>query len=160
MTGITYIIDVMCRIGLYCIQITFQSGWTAVLNRQNFEWNATPLSQIFRETQSATDFISLFREKAKFDPRKGFIALCSPVTSTREVDDTLEEEDTSTHSEDDLSPPSSSKSPSHSTSPYELGRKRTQSESAGPLSKTMKPTDLHYNPLDDSIHAKRVGMSL
>ena len=54
-----------------CTQITFQSGWTAVLNRQTFEWNANPFSQIFRDTQSATDLISLFREKAQFDPRKG-----------------------------------------------------------------------------------------
>ena len=130
------------------MQVTFTSGWTALLNRQNFEWNANPFSEMFKETQNATDFIGLFREKAIFDPQTGYMALSPLREYTPDEADHMDDMATpSQEGEDDSQTP---------------GHKRTQSGTTGPPNKARKPADdqFHINPLDDAILAKRVGMSM
>ena len=52
------------------VQATFKSGLTAVLNRQNFEWNHSNFNKLFQETDNAYDFVMIFREVTLFDSKE------------------------------------------------------------------------------------------
>ena len=56
----------------YClhIQVTFQSGYTVLLNRQNFEWNRSPFSKQFKNTTTAGKFIATWNRVAVLDQHR------------------------------------------------------------------------------------------
>ena len=110
---------------------------------------------MFRDTQKAVDFITLFRQKASYNPHKGFIW---PFDIEEEDEDTTNNLETSLHSnlspsiiDDeamDISEHTQDQEPEISTQ-VTNSRKRSLNEEGTPAK--------HANPLDDGILEKRVG---
>ncbi len=135
----------------HCLfQVTFKSGLTAVLDRQNFEWNQSKFNQYFRESKSACDFVTTLREVTQFDSERGYIVpkpdsamvISSPVSPGDIDEEELETE------EEDMNLPAQ-KRPNI----------EDETSSAGPPSKSGKTVHhIHANPLDDAILSKKIGM--
>ena len=129
------------------VQATFKSGLTAVLNRQNFEWNHSNFNKLFQETDDAYDFVMIFREVTQYDSERGYYVPkpeSAIQTTSTACDDEIDEND-EVNDEEEINPPA---------------RKRTNLEESNdelPAKATKSSHHLHSNPLDDSILNKKIG---
>ena len=113
-----------------------------MLNRQNFEWNHSNFNKLFQKTDSAYDFVMMFREVTKYDYERGYY-VPKPETAIQTTSTACEDENDENDEDQEVSPPA---------------RKRTTlEESNDELPGTKSSHHLHSNPLDDSILNKKIG---
>ena len=48
--------------------MNFVSGYSLILNRQNFEWNKSKFSEQFKASSNASKFVSMWQELTTLDP--------------------------------------------------------------------------------------------
>ena len=108
------------------------------MNRQTFEWNTNPFCRLFREANTAYDFIGVFRARTKYDvtTRRIIYALTTDDTMVDDIEMSQQHGDEDEVEDQD----------------QQTSRKRTLEQRES----TTEPQ--HSNPLDDSILAKRIGM--
>ena len=129
--------------------MTFVSGYSLLLNRQNFEWNKSKFSEQFKAATVATEFISLWQELTTFDSTGKAVpkeVLTLPISSP-----------TST---EDQAYPTSSAGAKHS-----LSTSTDSSDLQSPTPKRAATThsgsnhkQAYSSPIDNTIHSKRIGM--
>ena len=93
-------------------QIDFKNGYSAVLNRQHFEWNQTAFSQQLRHSRDGCEFTTQFNKLTQFDTSRGYLvptvdAVKENSTTSDSSIDYEEHNETSASTES----PSSSKRP-------------------------------------------------
>ena len=131
-----------CTFSCINVQVTFKSGLTVVLNRQNFEWNHSNFNKLFQKTDSAYDFVMMFREVTKYDSERGYY-VPKPESAIQTTSTACDDENDENEDQEEISPPA---------------RKRTTlEESNDELPATKSSHHLHSNPLDDSILNKKIG---
>ena len=126
--------------------MTFASGYSLLLNRQNFEWNKSSFSEQFKESTNAMEFISLWQEVTILDS-----------TGKKAVPK-------------DISTLSASSPSSQTCSVNSAGAKRSLSnsdsadlQSPAPKRAISTPVTIHSgnkahpSVIDDAIHLKRIG---
>jgi len=127
------------------MQVSFTSGYSILLNRQNFEWNRTDFSENFKNTSTAGEFISVWNKVTKLHGSMGF---AEPITDAM----------------DNSSAASSQSSGGPVVAPTNVNKRPSSDlDSSLPLSKRPTvPSQLntdssHANQIDDRILSKRKG---
>ena len=130
--------------------MTFLSGYSLILNRQNFEWNKTNFSQQFKASRNATEFISLWQKLTTMDsngrkalpkemlPNSSSAAVCSTSSSSAGGKRSI----STSNDTSDSQPPTPKRAASTGTT-----------HSAG----NQKQKQPHPNPIDNVILQKRIG---
>ena len=128
--------------------MTFVSGYSLILNRQNFEWNKSKFSEQFKASSDASEFISIWQELTFDNGNKAVLkdtVLTPPVNSPTSTSDQANPNSSarakrslsaSTDSSDLLPPP-----------------KRTVTTPSG-------NKQAHPSAIDNTILSKRLGMYL
>ena len=135
---------------MHHLQVSFQSGHKVLLNRQNFEWNKSSFSEQFKTTSTAGEFIAVWNRATILDQHR---QLAVSISETNDVS---------------LASVAGS-SQSSTTSPHTGSTHRLDPSDADislqPASKRSNSRNSssgqqHANPIDDTIHLKRIGTYL
>ena len=133
-----------------CIQISFQSGYKVVLNRQNFEWNKSSFSEQFKTTTTAGEFITIWNNVTIMDQHR---QLVFPIAHGETQDVSLPGVSSSQSSAS-----SSCAGTTHSLSDTDNSLQPASKRAAySNHTSTCTSSQQHANPIDDAIHSKRIG---
>ena len=131
--------------------MTFLSGYSIILNRQNFEWNKSSFSQQFKASRDATEFISLWQELTTMDSN-GKKALRKEILTLPSSSSVCSISISNAGGKRFISTTNDT-SDSQSPTPKRAASTLATTHSGG----NQKQKQTHASPIDDATLLKRIG---